>query len=106
MFSCNLPPTPLAEWPGSFRCYCGTCVEHHDGVVSDGQASWDEDWRLVVGCRRYSRRLHLHLAVLGLETRLIVAGMVVVVVVVSSTGLRHCVGGHGALCLKLWTVSL
>ena len=22
MFSCNLPPAPLAEWPGSFTCYC------------------------------------------------------------------------------------
>ena len=23
MFSCNLPPALLAEWPGSFTCYCG-----------------------------------------------------------------------------------
>ena len=22
-FSCNLPPALLAEWPGSFTCYCG-----------------------------------------------------------------------------------
>ena len=22
MFSCNLPPALLAEWPGSFTCYC------------------------------------------------------------------------------------
>ena len=24
MFSCNLPPAILAEWPGYFTCYCGT----------------------------------------------------------------------------------
>ena len=24
MFRCNLPPTPLAEWPGSFTCHCGS----------------------------------------------------------------------------------
>ena len=23
MFSCNLPPALLAEWPGFFTCYCG-----------------------------------------------------------------------------------
>ena len=23
MFSCNLPPALLAEWPGSYTCYCG-----------------------------------------------------------------------------------
>ena len=23
VFSCNLPPALLAEWPGSFMCYCG-----------------------------------------------------------------------------------
>ena len=23
VFSCNLPPALLAEWPGSFTCYCG-----------------------------------------------------------------------------------
>ena len=23
MFSCNLPPALLTEWPGSFTCYCG-----------------------------------------------------------------------------------
>ena len=23
VFSCNLPPTLLTEWPGSFTCYCG-----------------------------------------------------------------------------------
>ena len=23
VFSCNLPPARLAEWPGSFTCYCG-----------------------------------------------------------------------------------
>ena len=23
VFSCNLPPALLAEWPGSFACYCG-----------------------------------------------------------------------------------
>ena len=23
MFSCNLPPALLTEWPGSFACYCG-----------------------------------------------------------------------------------
>ena len=23
MFSCNLPPALLAEWPGYFTCYCG-----------------------------------------------------------------------------------
>ena len=23
VFSCNLPPTFLARWPGSFTCYCG-----------------------------------------------------------------------------------
>ena len=23
VFSCNLPPAPLVEWPGSFTCYCG-----------------------------------------------------------------------------------
>ena len=23
MFRCNLPPALLAEWPGSFKCYCG-----------------------------------------------------------------------------------
>ena len=22
-FSCNMPPALLAEWPGSFTCYCG-----------------------------------------------------------------------------------
>ena len=28
MFSCNLPPALLAEWPGSCTCYCGnTWVE-------------------------------------------------------------------------------
>ena len=28
MFSCNLPPALLAEWPGYFICYCGnTWVE-------------------------------------------------------------------------------
>ena len=28
MFSCNLPPALLAEWPGSFMCYCsGTDTE-------------------------------------------------------------------------------
>ena len=23
VFSCNLPPALLADWPGSFTCYCG-----------------------------------------------------------------------------------
>ena len=23
MFSCNLSPALLVEWPGSFMCYCG-----------------------------------------------------------------------------------
>ena len=23
VFSCNMPPALLAEWPGSFTCYCG-----------------------------------------------------------------------------------
>ena len=26
VFSCNLPPALLAEWPGSFTCYCGNTV--------------------------------------------------------------------------------
>ena len=30
MFSCNLPPALLAEWPGFFTCYCGnTGVERN-----------------------------------------------------------------------------
>ena len=24
VFSCNLPPAPFEEWPGSFACYCVT----------------------------------------------------------------------------------
>ena len=26
MFSCNQPPSLLAEWPGFFTCYCGNAV--------------------------------------------------------------------------------
>ena len=26
VYSCNMPPALLAEWPGSFTCYCGNTV--------------------------------------------------------------------------------
>ena len=36
MFSCNLPPALLVEWPGSFMCLCGsTGVEQINMTSSD-----------------------------------------------------------------------
>ena len=50
MFSCNLPPAPLAKWPGSFTCYCGnTGVERMDTEIRVSTESWP--WR-----RKFSRR--------------------------------------------------
>ena len=41
VFSCNLPPALLAEWPGSFMCYCSkTGVERILKWVSTENWSW------------------------------------------------------------------
>ena len=41
VFSCNLPPALLAEWPGSFTCYCGnTGVERIPKWVSTECRPW------------------------------------------------------------------
>ena len=42
VFSCNLPPALLAEWPGSFMCYCGnTEVERISEMrISTESRSW------------------------------------------------------------------
>ena len=29
VFSCSLPPAPLAKWPGNFMCYCGNLTRGH-----------------------------------------------------------------------------
>ncbi len=48
MFSCNLPPALLAEWPGFFTCYCGnTGVERIPKWVSTESRPWR---------RKFSRR--------------------------------------------------
>ena len=40
MFSCNLPPALLAEWPGFFTCYCGnTGVERIPKVSTESTES-------------------------------------------------------------------
>ena len=42
MFSCNLPPALLAEWPWSFMCYRGnTRVEE----INNSKESWP--WRII-----------------------------------------------------------
>ena len=84
---------------GRYQAETVTCVENHDGVISDGQASWDENRRLVVG-RRGCRSLHRHFAVWCLETRLIVSGVVVAI------SLRERDGEHAAVYLNQWTVGL
>ena len=35
LFSCSLPPALLAQWQGSFTCYCGT--RECDGYRNDSQ---------------------------------------------------------------------
>ena len=41
VFSCNLPPALLAEWPGSFTCYCSnTGVEWIPKWVSTESRPW------------------------------------------------------------------
>ena len=41
VFSCNLTPARLAEWPGSFTCYCGnTGVERIPKWVSTESQPW------------------------------------------------------------------
>ena len=41
MFSCNLPPALLAEWPGSFMSYCcNTGWTHTEIRVSTGSWPW------------------------------------------------------------------
>ena len=41
VFSCNLPPARLAEWPGSFTCCCGnTGVERIPKWVSTKSRPW------------------------------------------------------------------
>ena len=48
VFSCNLPPALLAEWPESFTCYCGnTEVERILKWVSPESRPWR---------RKFSRR--------------------------------------------------
>ena len=55
MFICNLPPAPLAEWQGSFTCYCGNTGWRGGGgggtstEIRVSTESWP--WR-----RRFSRR--------------------------------------------------
>ena len=49
MFSCNLPPALLAEWPGFFTCYCGnTGVER---ILKIRVSTESRPWR-----RKFSRR--------------------------------------------------
>ena len=40
VFSCSMPPVFLAEWPGSFRCYCGNMG---GGMVTEVRVS-TESW--------------------------------------------------------------
>ena len=51
VFSCNLPPALLAEWPGSFTCYCSnTGVERIPKWVS----TESQPWRRKFSCRSSS----------------------------------------------------
>ena len=48
MFSCNLPPAPLAEWPGYFMCYCSnTGVEW----ILKWASTENWPWRRKFSCR-------------------------------------------------------
>ena len=50
VFSCNLPPALLAEWPGSFMCYCSnTGPGGTDTEIGVNTESWL--WRI-----KFSRR--------------------------------------------------
>ena len=49
MFSCNLPPALLAEWPGFFTCYCGNTGGGTDTEIRVSTES--RPWR-----RKFSRR--------------------------------------------------
>ena len=44
-FSCNLPPALLAEWPGSFTCYCGNM-----GVEWIRVSTESRPWRRKFSC--------------------------------------------------------
>ena len=46
IFSCNLPPALLAEWPGSFACYCSNTGVEWLWVLTE---SWP--WRRKFSCR-------------------------------------------------------
>ena len=48
MFSCNLPPALLAEWPGSFTCYCGNTGGGMDTEIRVSTESWP--WRRKFSC--------------------------------------------------------
>ena len=48
MFSCNLPPALLAEWPGSFMCYCVN-MGGTDTEIRVSTESWP--WRRKFSCR-------------------------------------------------------
>ena len=37
MFSCKLPPAPLAEWPGSFTRHCGNKTLRWDGYWNNSR---------------------------------------------------------------------
>ena len=54
MFSCNLPPALLAEWPGSFTSYCG-----NTGVGTDAEVSTPSHLNEVCSVRLRSLFHHL-----------------------------------------------
>jgi len=56
MFSCNLPSALLAEWPGSFTCYCGNMGGGTNTKIRVSTESWP--WRRKFSCHS-SRDLNL-----------------------------------------------
>ena len=50
VFSCNLPPVLLAEWPWSFACYCSNM----------GRGGWSGCWRVSTESWPWGRKFAHH----------------------------------------------
>ena len=49
MFSCSLPPAPLAKWLGSFMCYYSNMGGGMDTKIGINTESWP--WRIFFSCQ-------------------------------------------------------